>query len=91
MRINVIGMNFLHTTWNKQNQGSNMHRINKYPCDTVSFTSKTDSRKEENNLVEETSVEEQEVEKMRAAGIPSEFFDSVVIVHDKIYNFTTLY
>ena len=52
MRINVIGMNFLHTTWNKQNQGSNMHRINKYPCDTVSFTSKTDSRKEENNLVD---------------------------------------
>ena len=44
----------------------------------------------ENTLVEEASVEEQEIEKMRAEGIPSEFFDSVVIVHDKIYNFTKL-
>ena len=44
----------------------------------------------ENNLVEKTNLEEQEIEKMRAVEIPSEFFDSVVIVHDKIYNFTKL-
>ena len=45
----------------------------------------------ENSLAEENmNIEEQEIERMRLAGIPEEFFDSVVIVHDKIYNFTKL-
>ena len=45
----------------------------------------------ENSLAEENiNIEEQEIERMRLAGIPEEFFDSVVMVHNNMYNFKKL-